>query len=251
MILTDLDHTLLRQDGSISAKTLSVLAACREKGIRLAIATARYWIGAEKYITLLQPDYEITTDGTLLHAGEDCLYSCAFSREESDGIISRILEAVPAAEITVAQGKTVYWNSRHIAESEKLHKAVYWDYTTPLSVPANKIVAELPEEAIAREIAQAVGCKLQSYRGENWYSFLPQGAGKVAAIQELSRASGIPLADFVAFGDDLNDLEMLRMCGTGVAVANAVPEVLACADAVTLSNEEDGVAHWLEVVVLA
>ena len=50
MILTDLDHTLLKQDGSISQKTLQILAACRAKGIRFAIATARYWIGAERYI---------------------------------------------------------------------------------------------------------------------------------------------------------------------------------------------------------
>ena len=68
MILTDLDHTLLKQDGSISEKTLQVLAACRAKGILFAIATARYWIGAERYIDLLNPDYEITTDGTLVHS---------------------------------------------------------------------------------------------------------------------------------------------------------------------------------------
>ena len=45
MILTDLDHTLLRQDGSISGETLHVLEECRAKGILFAIATARYWIG--------------------------------------------------------------------------------------------------------------------------------------------------------------------------------------------------------------
>ena len=68
MILTDLDHTLLRQDGSISDTTLNVINDCRKKGIIFAIATARYWIGAERYIELLKPDYEITTDGTLIHS---------------------------------------------------------------------------------------------------------------------------------------------------------------------------------------
>lgn len=43
------------------------------KGILFAIATARYWIGAERYIELLKPDYEITTDGTLIH---DRLKNC-------------------------------------------------------------------------------------------------------------------------------------------------------------------------------
>ena len=245
MILTDLDHTLLKQDGSISEKTLQILAACRAKGIRFAIATARYWIGAERYIDLLHPDFEITTDGTLIHSHGECIYSCAFSIPETNDIIQRIAEAVPGAEITAACGKTVFWNSRHISESEKLHKAVYFDYSSPLDVQANKIVAELPEESAAREIAAKANCKLQCYRGEKWYAFMPAGSGKTAAIRALAKTSETSLEDIAAFGDDLNDIEMLKLCGTGVAVANAVPQVLEAADEVTLSNEDDGLAEWL------
>ena len=245
MILTDLDHTLLRQDGSISDKTLRVLAECRAKGILFAIATARYWIGAERYIDLLKPDYEITTDGTLIHSHDQCLYSSEFSVSDTNRIIHSIAQAVPGAEITVAHGKTIYWNSRYISESEKLHKAVYCDYESPLEVRSNKIVAELPEESIARQIAEQSGCRLQCYRGEKWYAFLPAGSGKIEAIRALSETSGICLEDTAAFGDDRNDVEMLRLCGKGVAVANAVPEALEAADEITLSNDEDGVAVWL------
>ena len=246
MILTDLDHTLLRQDGSISGRTLQIISACREKGIRLAIATARYWIGAERYIDLLNPDYEITTDGTLVHSQGDCIYSCAFSVPETNAVISGIAEAVPGAEITAACGKTVYWNSRHISESERLRKAVYCDYSAPLDVQANKIAAELPDESVAREIAAKMNCRLQCYRGEKLYAFMPADSGKTAAIKALSEASGIRPEDTVAFGDDLNDIEMLKLCGTGVAVANAIPAVREAADEITLSNDEDGVARWLD-----
>ena len=126
----------------------------------------------------------------------------------------------------IGDGKTVYWNSLHIAESEKLHKATYNDYSAALNVKANKIVAELPNEAIARKIAEQSGCKLQCYRGEKWYSFLPSGSGKTAAIEALSKISGISIEDIVAFGDDSNDVEMLKLCGKGIAVANAVPAAL-------------------------
>ena len=245
LILTDLDHTLLRQDGSISEETLRVFGECRAKGILFAIATARYWIGAEQYIEQMKPDYEITTDGTLIHSRDQCIYSCAFSVSDTNRIIQRIMQAVPGAEITVANGKTVYWNSRHISESAKLHKAVYCDYGSLLDVQANKIVAELPEERVAMRIADQVRCKLQCYRGEKWYAFMPAGSGKIEAIRALASASGIRPADMVAFGDDQNDLEMLRICGKGVAVANAVPEILKAANEVTLSNDEDGVALWL------
>lgn len=251
LILTDLDHTLLKTDGTVSDRTLEVLRKCREKGCIFAIATARYWIGAERYIELLKPDYEITTDGTLIHSGNECIYSCEFMADQTNGIVSELLKAVPNPEITVAEGKTVYWNSRHIAESEKLHKAVYSEYDSPLQCGGNKIVAELPDESIARGIADKFGCKLQCYRGENWYGFLPQGAGKTAAISALSGKCGISLADTVSFGDDRNDIDMLKMCGTGVAVANAVQEVLDIADEITASNDEDGVAVWLEKYILA
>ena len=245
MILTDLDHTLLKQDGSVSEKTLQILTACRTKEIRFAIATARYWIGAERYIDLLNPDFEITTDGTLVHSHGQCIYSCAFSVSETNAIISGIAEAVPGAEITAACGKTVYWNSHQISESEKLHKAVYCDYSSPLDVQANKIVAELPDESVAREIAAKTNSKLQCYRGEKWYAFMPAASGKTAAIKALAEISGISPEDIAAFGDDLNDIGMLRLCGTGVAVANAIPEVQEAADEITLSNDEDGVAKWL------
>ena len=245
MILTDLDHTLLKEDGSISEKMLQVLTACRAKGILFAIATARYWIGAERYIDLLNPDYEITTDGTLIHSDGKCIYSCAFSVSETNTIISNISEMVPGTEITTACGKTVYWNSLRISESEKLHKAVYCDYSSPLTVQANKIVAELPDESVAREIAAKTHCKLQCYRGEKWYAFMPAVSGKTAAIKALAEFSEIGLKDTVAFGDDLNDIEMLRLCGMGVAVANAIPEVREAADMITFSNDEDGVARWL------
>lgn len=250
LILTDLDHTLLRTDGTVSERTLDVLRKCREKGELFAIATARYWIGAERYIELLAPDYEITTDGTLIHSAEECIYSCEMSEAAANGIVAELLKAVPAAEITVAKGKTVYWNSRHIAESEKLHKAVYFGYDRPLGCGANKIVAELPHEDIARSIADKFDCRLQCYRGENWYGFLPRGAGKTAAIEALAGRCGIALGDIVSFGDDRNDMDMLKMCGTGVAVANAVREVLDIADEVTASNDEGGVALWLERNVL-
>lgn len=245
LILTDLDHTLLHQDGSISDETLRVLSECRDRGIKFAIATARYWIGAERYIDLLKSDYEITTDGTLINSGDECLYSCGFSESDTNLIVRSLLEAKPDAEITVAHGKTVFWNSLHIAESEKLHKAVYNDYTSDLNVRANKIVAELPDDSLAVRIADQTGCKLQCYRGERWYSFLPAGSGKTAAIRALSDLSGIGIEDIVAFGDDSNDVEMLKLCGIVVAVANAVPEALESADEVTLSNDEDGVAKWL------
>lgn len=250
MILTDLDGTLLRSDGSISERTKFVLKSCRNRGITIAIATARYWIGAERYIEEIQPDYEITTDGTLIHRHGEQIYSCNLETEDTNQIIRDILARDDKAEITVAAGRRVFWNSKHISESEKLHKAVYCDYRKPLSCQANKIVAQLPDDETALAIANKNHCRLQSYRGEKWYAFLPETGGKVQAIRELAKMLNISLNEIVVFGDDKNDMEMLKMCGTGVAVDNAIPDVKEIADSVALSNDENGVAEWLAENVL-
>ena len=250
MILTDLDGTLIRSDGSISERTKRILKSCQNRGIYVVIATARYWIGAERYIEEIRPDYEITTDGTLIHRQGEQIYSCSFDIEDTNQIIQDLIARDSKTEITVAAGRQVFWNSSHIAESEKLHKAVFNDYRKPLSCHANKIVAELSDYETAEQIANKNHCRLQSYRGENWYAFLPETAGKIQAIRELAKILEISLGDIVAFGDDKNDMEMLQTCGIGVAAANAVSQVKNIADSITLSNDEDGVAEWLVKNVL-
>ena len=251
MILTDLDHTLLHSDGSLSDRTIQVLKECQNRGIFVVIATARYWIGAEPYIEAIQPNYEITTDGTLIHQNGNQVYSCNLDVQKANQIVKDLLEYSPQTEITVASGRTVYWNSQHISESKKLHKAVYNDYSIPLECQVNKIVAELSDGNIAAEIARKKHCRLQCYRNDNWYAFLPENSGKIQAIRELVNLLNISLNDVVSFGDDINDIEMLQICGIGVAVANAVEKAKIAADCVTISNDDDGVADWIEKNILA
>lgn len=216
MILTDLDKTLLRSDGSVSDHTKKVLKQCQERGILVVIATARYWIGAERYIEELKPDYEITTDGTLIHRFGEEIYSSSMDADIANNIVQDLLQYDPKTEITVAAGRQVLWNSLHIAESKKLHKAVYYDYSKPLSCQVNRIVAEFSDGNIAVKIAEKNNrCRLQCYQGENWYAFLPEGSGKIQAIHALVEKLGILLADEVS-----------------------------------LSNDEDGVAAWIERNIL-
>src|SRR4029450_520075 len=74
---------------------------------------------------------------------------------------------------------------------------------------------------------------------------------KAFALERLCRRLGVAPEEVVAVGDMPNDLAMLDWAGTGVAVANAVPEVLDAADEVTAANTEDGVALLLERILAA
>lgn len=250
MILMDLDKTLLRSDNSISEYTKRIIKKCQTCGILVVIATARYWIGAEQYIREIRPDYEITTDGTLISRRGALIYSCTMNGSFANQIIQDLLSFDPQTEITVAAGRQVFWNSQHIAQSEKLHKAVFNDFSKPLYYQINKIAAEVPDPSIAAKIADKNRCRLQCYRGESLCAFLPKNSGKIQAIHTLAKFLNISLNDVVSFGDDINDVKMLEICGAGVAVSNAVMEAKKAADYVTASNDEDGVASWIEKNVL-
>ena len=100
------------------------------------------------------------------------------------------------------------------------------------------------------EIAESYGCNTFQYRGENRHTFLSKEAGKFSGIKKLAEYLGIPLSQVAAFGDDRNDMEMVQKCGLGVAMANAIPELLAVADQKTCSNDEDGVARFIADYIL-
>ena len=75
------------------------------------------------------------------------------------------------------------------------------------------------------------------------YEILPRGVHKGLALGKLTEHLGASVRHTVAVGDYNNDIGMFRAAGVGIAVANACPEALAAADAVTVSNEEHAIAH--------
>jgi hydroxymethylpyrimidine pyrophosphatase-like HAD family hydrolase len=77
----------------------------------------------------------------------------------------------------------------------------------------------------------------------------PSGSDKAVALAQVCELLGVERETVVAFGDDVNDIPMLVWAGTGVAMANAVERVRATADVVTASNDDDGVARYLDVLL--
>ena len=83
-----------------------------------------------------------------------------------------------------------------------------------------------------------------------WYKLSKKGATKEKAIEALCNHLKISPAQIAAFGDDFNDIGMLKLCGKGIAMKNAIPEVQKIADEVCKSNEADGVADWIKENIL-
>lgn len=72
-----------------------------------------------------------------------------------------------------------------------------------------------------------------------------KGATKGQALCAVADALNIPIETVVAFGDDINDIDMLRTAGASVAMSNAIENVAAVADYICGDCDEDGVARWL------
>jgi hypothetical protein len=104
---------------------------------------------------------------------------------------------------------------------------------------------------LEQEMKEAFGEALSISRSAPFFlEIMAPGVGKDHSLARLLAHLGLSREQLIAFGDGFNDLAMLRFAGMGVAMANAADEVKAVADRVTLSNDEDGVAHAVAQWVL-
>lgn len=240
-IILDLDGTLLHSDGSVSDYTLEILQACRDKGIIVVVATARFWFKAEKYLNRIRPDYAILADGTQIYHQMEMIHGYAMERWQSAGIVEELLQQNAKADFVVSIGQKLLCATPGIDEKWRctgvfqkgIEEAVY------------KIAAVFHSHDDAKRLADKYHCRLYSYRGEDLYGFAAAGSGKYEAICALGEHLHIKPENMTAFGDDENDYEALKYCGKGVAVANAIPMIREIADDITESNDEDGVARYL------
>ncbi len=241
-IILDLDGTLLRSDKSVSERTLKTLAQCKNAGILVIVATARFWFKAEKYLELIKPDYAILADGTQIYHKGEMIRGFSMTEQAVNGVIQALMQQGPNPEFVVGVGKELLCSAAGI--SEKWRKS--YAFEEDMKQPVYKIAAVLETADMAESLAEDYDCRLYSYRDENLYGFTDKESGKYQAVKDLGEILGIDLQDMVAFGDDENDYEILKNCGVGVAVTNAIPQILKVADEVTDSNDDDGVANYLE-----
>ena len=228
MIVCDLDGTLLRTDKTVSDYTLEILEKCREKGVKFAIATARPIHTTRPFADILKPDTIIYHGGAVALIGDETVYSVPFSANSARAIIEGLQRRDDVERIT-SEGEDFYITGFAGRFPDNLHKI-----SARLNGPLGDFGKDLADVDIMR------------YRDENLVRFAHKDATKWRATEVCAERFSIETAEIVAFGDDYIDVEMLENCGVGVAVANAIPEAKAVADFVCDSNDNDGVARWLE-----
>ena len=118
-----------------------------------------------------------------------------------------------------------------------------------------KLLARLPDADLEQVLAVATELAgddaSTTLAGSAFVEMAAAGVGKEIALEALAADLGLGPEDVVSFGDHITDVAMVAWAGHGVAVANAHPSVLAVADEVCASNDDDGVAIVLERIAAA
>lgn len=248
LLLFDLDGTLLRSDKTISRRTLDVLGHCREKGLYIGISTSRSEQNSLPFLSALNPDILIASGGAVVKCGADYIFTAEFSVAETTEMIALSRDICGKdCQITIDTLDSHYWNYKEDpAENDaSWGKTIFTDYFG-FHERALKMCVEIPDANTAQKLSALLpNCDCIKFSDCDWYKFTKKEATKENAILALCRNSGISLENIMAFGDDLVDIGMLKLCGTGVAMGNSLDEVKRVADTVIGTNDDDGIADYL------
>lgn len=245
MVVTDLDGTLLKDDKSISHHTQTVVDQLRNKGIIFVVATARPIRAVKKFLPQVSYDAAIFHNGAVIMDQEILLEHFGITNPRK--IICNILKNNPYSKIAVESNDVMYSNFHAEEIWPGIEYIKTYDFQELEHLNAEKIIVEAHSIEEMKTIEKYIPDHLYILLSENRIATIHnKQSSKINGIKTLAKRYGIALSQVVAFGDDYNDIDMLQSCGIGVAVKNALPEAKKAADEITESNEQDGVARWLE-----
>jgi len=260
IVFSDIDGTLLNSERELSNLTISEIKRIKDK-IPVILISSRM----PSAMTHLQKQLEITNqplicyNGGLIIIDKKVVHSTCIPTD----IIEELHEFNKNQDIHISLyhnddwyvPEMDYWanreaNNTKVIPSVKPTKEVIQKWKTEKK-GAHKIMCMGDEKYIDQAfvfLKNTFAEHLHLYRSKPTYiEVAHKNISKLTAIDILLDTHfNIPISDALAFGDNYNDIEMLKAVGMGVAVANAKPETLKIADTVTLEGKEDGVATYIQ-----
>jgi tellurite methyltransferase len=249
MIACDLDGTLLKSDKNISDKTKNVFKQCRQAGIKIVCATGRGG-SAERVAPSEMFDGKITMNGATAKIGDEIVYSKLIPHETARPILlachARGIKIVsetsgmhyPNFDLTELWKGFPYFEIVDFANYEIDAEKIYVPDASP---EEEEFIAKL----LPDDLYTVITADVSHGREGTLLQIMHKDATKSKAVAELARLWNIHPSEIAAFGDDLNDIDMLTYAGFGVAMQNALDEVKAASDFICKSNDEDGIADWV------
>lgn len=270
VIIMDVDGTLTNSKKVITAKTREALIKAQDKGALLVLASGRPTSGLVDLAKELKME---ENNGLLVSFNGSKVVNCQTKEVLFDETMTvdegrAVLEHMKNFKVKPMIDKEDYLFVNDVFDChinlkgqefnviqyearggkfklcEKDDLALFADY------PLNKILtAGDPEyltenyKAMMEPFKDSLNCVLTA---AFYFEFTAKGIDKAKALESVLGPRGYKKEEMIAFGDGHNDATMVDYAGFGVAMANAVEDLKKIADEITLSNEEDGIAHTLE-----
>lgn len=267
LIAIDLDGTLLTNDKTISERNQVILKKAKEQGVKVVLCTGRPLNSVVGHLETLglndEGDYAVTFNGGLIQRNDtgEIVAKEVMSYEDAKTLYE--LTYPLGLPLDVVQGSTVMTVQPEPEENQSLYYTL-----NPLLNYVDTNLAELKEKsdfnkmvctlepAIIEEKMPLIPASYHEHynivrSGEYIFEFLPKKVSKAYGLKLLGELLNIKPEEMMALGDEENDLAMIEYVGLGVAMANGSQQIKEAAQYVTLTNEEDGVAHAVEKFVLA
>ncbi len=271
LLAIDVDGTLVNSSDELTPATQAALRSATAAGIHVVLATGRRYSHTLHLVEPLGISVPLVTAGGALvkdPATHQTLFKTEFDRKLLCEMLTTLDRAGCDALLngdTFADGFDFYHPSparenRHLAEYMALNPGCGRVWPDFFAAPPPGVFAGFTmggrEEMLAVEnrLHAALPGKINTHvlRSPRYRGFMcelaPAGVTKWSAIRRLAAEWGIADAEICAVGDDVNDIHMIRAAGLGVAMGNAVPEVIAAADRVAPTHDHDGlveVVAWL------
>ena len=266
VLALDFDGTTLKSDGTVSERTLNAIKKFKNAGGKAFLCTGRIFpsIRPEAEKAGLSGDiycyqgaslYDVTSGTRKFHIPVPNKYIadiCAYF-EERGIYFQTYLDDVVFCEKFQKEGDDYFVNytGKGARFATGVPLSTYFS-KHPEARPTKFLAISSPEKVneMMVELQDKFSGMLQVMCSNPTYlEIVAMRAGKENAIIHYCKANGIDPSEVVAFGDSINDIEMLKVAGLGIAVENAREELKAVADFVTLSNDDDGVAMVIEKII--
>jgi HAD superfamily hydrolase (TIGR01484 family) len=260
LVASDLDGTLLRTDGTVSARTAAAVAAAERAGIPVVLVTARppRWVD-ELADQVRCHAHVVCSNGAFVYQARDrrLVAEHAIGAEEATEVVRRLRAELDGAAFSVERGLGYGHEAHYPSQWPEPPGAVVARAEELVAGPVAKINVRHTGagdhwETVTRVRAALDGlAEVTSSGAASPIELTACGVTKATTVARLAGGLDVAAAGVLAVGDMPNDLPLLEWAGLSAAPPDAHPAVLARVDRVTARCDEDGVALLLEALVAA
>ena len=259
LIVLDLDGTLLTDTQIISQLTKETLFKAKEAGHQVMIATGRPYRASQIYYKELGLTTPIVNfNGAFVHHPLNKSWGDIHTPIDMR-VVHDVVESVHKYEYENLIAEVIDDVYIHREDEAMMNifntgnpRVLMGDLKTNLLVDPTSLLIQATDMnvPIIRQHLQDVHAELIEHR--RWGAPFPiieivrKGLSKAVGISHIAKEMNIPRERIIAFGDEDNDLEMIDFAGVGVAMSNGIDQLKNIANEITQSNNEDGIARFLQ-----